>query len=303
VRLLRRWLTHRSRVPRGLRAALAVVLAALAVVGLAAQSGSAAPSATAPAVTGAAGAPGAETLPPTRNGPWKPPYGPPAGDPYKSFPTSPQLISEGQSLYQAACSSCHGFNLRGIRGRAPALIGVGPGPVDFYLSTGRMPLDNPYDEPARAKPAYTRPEIMALIAYISQFGGPPAPLAQASKGNIETGFDQFTLHCAGCHQIVARGGMFVGAWVPNLLEATPQQVAEAIRAGPYLMPHFDYKQISQYQMDSIAKYVEYAQHPDNAGGWSIGNIGPIPEGIVAFMIGLGALVIVARLIGETTAPE
>lgn len=166
-----------------------------------------------------------------------------------------------------------------------------------------MPLDNPYDEPTRAKPAYDASERDALIAYISQFGGPAAPLADPSKGNIETGLDQFTLHCAGCHQVVARGGMFVGAWVPNLLQASPQQIAEAIRTGPYLMPHFDYKQVDQFQMDSIVKYVLYAQHPNNAGGWSIYNLGPIPEGMVAFMLGLAALVIVARLIGETTAPE
>jgi ubiquinol-cytochrome c reductase cytochrome c subunit len=295
VSLLRRWLTHRSRIPRSLRAALALVMAALAVIGLAAGPGTAATNAT--------GVPGAETLPPSQNGTYKPPYGPPPGQPYKTFPSSPQLIAEGKTLYQQGCSSCHGFDLRGIRGRAPALIGVGPGPTDFYLSTGRMPLANPYEEPTRAKPAYNPHQRSALIAYVSQFGGPPAPLAQPQKGNIETGFDQFTLHCAGCHQIVARGGMFVGAWVPNLLQATPQQVAEAIRTGPFLMPHFDYHQIDQQQMDSIAKYVMYAQHPDNAGGWSLYNIGPIPEGMVAFMLGLGALVIVARLIGETTAPE
>lgn len=293
--LVRRWLTRRSRIPRGLRAAVAVIMAALCVVGLAAGSGSAAP--------GPAGVPGAETLPPSQNGPLKPPYGPPPGEPYKTFPTSPQLIALGKSLYQQGCSSCHGFDLRGIKGRAPALIGVGPGPVDFYLSTGRMPLANPYQEPERAKPAYNANRRNALIAYISQFGGPPAPLAQPAKGNIETGLDQFTLHCAGCHQIAARGGMFVSAWVPNLLKSTPQQVAEAIRTGPYLMPHFDYKQISQVQMDSLAKYVSYAQHPNNAGGWSIYNLGPIPEGMVAFMLGVGALMIVARLIGETTAPE
>jgi ubiquinol-cytochrome c reductase cytochrome c subunit len=296
VRLARRSLTHRSRVPRGVRAALALVLAALAVLALAA-----APSGT--AASGPTGVDGAETLPPSQNGPLKPPYGPPPGDPYKSFPTSPALISDGEALYQTACSTCHGFNMRGIPGRAPALIGVGPGPVDFYLSTGRMPLANPYDQPERAKPAFNRHQIDALIAYISQFGGPPAPYADPSKGNIETGLDQFTLHCAGCHQMVARGGMFVGAWVPNLLQASPQQIAEAIRTGPFYMPHFDYQQIDQHQMDSIVKYVLYAQHPENAGGWALYNIGPIPEGIVAFMLGLASLVLVARLIGETTAPE
>jgi ubiquinol-cytochrome c reductase cytochrome c subunit len=71
--------------------------------------------------------------------------------------------------------------------------------------------------------------------------------------------------------------------------------------GPYVMPHFDYRQIDQHQLDSIARYVVWTRHPDNAGGWGISNIGPIPEGIVAWFVALTALVIVARLIGERTA--
>ena len=98
---------------------------------------------------------------------------------------------------------------------------------------------------------------------------------------------------------MARGGITVGAAIPDLQEATAQQIAEAVRMGPYLMPHFDSKQINQYQLDSLARYVLWTRHPDNAGGWGIYNIGPIPEGIVAWFIGLLALVIVARLIGET----
>ena len=47
---------------------------------------------------------------------------------------------EGPQLYQNGCSSCHGVALQGTPGVAPSLIGVGAGPVDFYLSTGRMPL-------------------------------------------------------------------------------------------------------------------------------------------------------------------
>lgn len=303
----RRWLTHRSRVPRGLRAAVAVVLGALALMGLAAPSGVGAsgpkPSGANAAATGAAAAATsaqrlAAPLPPSQNGPQKPPFPPGPGNPVKHFPSSPALISLGHTLYDQACSSCHGFNLRGTPGRAPALLGVGPGPVDFYLSTGRMPMPSPYGEPERSRPAFDRRKIDAIIAYISSFGGPPAPTADPARGDLATGYDQFTLHCAGCHQIVARGGMFVGAYVPNLLQATAQEVAEAVRMGPYLMPHFDYHQISQYQLDSIARYVLYTQHPANLGGWSIYNIGPIPEGIVAWLLALAALVIVIRLIGE-----
>jgi ubiquinol-cytochrome c reductase cytochrome c subunit len=183
---------------------------------------------------------------------------------------------------------------------APSLRGVGAGPVDFYLSTGRMPLPNPRQEPLRTRPQFNRTQINALIAYITKFGGPAAPTADPSKGDLSLGRHVFTNNCAGCHQMVGRGGMFVGAFVPDLLHATSQQVAEAVRMGPYLMPHFDSTQIDQHELDSLARYVEWTHHPNNAGGWAIYNIGPIPEGLVAWFMGLGTLLIVARLIGERT---
>jgi len=286
------WLRRPTLLPRGARLALAVVMAALAVVGLAAP---------APGQTGATGRGGAPGGPPqTANPPSKSPDPPGPGDPVKTFPSSPALVGQGFDLYQEHCASCHGLSLQGTPGVAPSLRGVGAGPVDFYLSTGRMPLASPREEPMRSRPLFDRGQIDALIAYVSRFGGPPAPTADPSKGSLSLGMQEFTDHCAGCHQMVARGGMFIGAWVPNLQFATAQEVAEAVRMGPYLMPHFDYHQIDQHELDSIARYVLYTQHPDNAGGWSIYNIGPIPEGMVAWFLGLGALLIVARLIGERT---
>ena len=108
---------------------------------------------------------------------------------------------------------------------------------------------------------FNRPQIDALIAYISKFGGPAAPTADPSNGNLSLGFQQFTLNCAGCHQIVARGGITIGAQVPDLQDATAQQIAEAVRMGPYLMPHFDAGQIDQHQLDSIARYVLWTPPP------------------------------------------
>jgi ubiquinol-cytochrome c reductase cytochrome c subunit len=287
-RLFVRWLTHRSRVPRGLRATLAIVLGAACVIGLAAPSSPAQTSSS----TGSAPAT-----------PTKVPFSAGTGNPTKRFPDSPALRAEGFTLYQGSCSSCHGIALEGTPGVAPALRGVGPGPVDFYLSTGRMPLDQPREEPLRNTPAFSRSQIDALIAYISSFGGPEAPTANPANGDLALGFHQFTLNCAGCHQIVARGGITVNAQIPDLQEATPQQIAEAVRMGPYLMPHFDSTQITQHELDSIARYILWTRHPDNAGGWGLYNIGPIPEGMVAWFIGLVALVIVARLIGERTGEE
>jgi len=277
-----------SRLPRSLRASLALVLGALAIIGLAA-----------PASSGQSGDQGGAAVEGAQR--TKSPFAPGPGDPTKSFPRSAALMARGAELYQDDCASCHGAALRGTRGVAPSLIGVGAGPVDFYLSTGRMPLASPREQPQRNAPLYNARQIDALVDYVSSFGGPPAPTADPSKGDLAVGLHQFTLNCAGCHQIVGRGGPTLGAVAPSLQAATPQQIAEAVRMGPYVMPRFDPRQIDQHQLDSLARYILWTRKPDNAGGWGIYNIGPIPEGIVAWFLAVAALVIVARLIGERTA--
>jgi ubiquinol-cytochrome c reductase cytochrome c subunit len=279
-----RWLTRPSRFPRAPRALLATILGTLSLVGLAAPAS--------PGQTPSSNAPQGPAVP------TKTAFPPGPGDRTKSFPSSPALITQGYNLYQESCASCHGIALHGRRGVAPSLIGVGQGPVDFYLSTGRMPLERPNEQPLRNPPLFSHTQINALVAYISTFGGPPSPTADPSHGDLATGLHAFTLHCAGCHQSVARGGLTIGAVVPALDQATADQVAQAVRMGPHVMPRFDSKQINQHQLDSIARYVLWTHHPDNAGGWGIYNLGPIPEGMVAWFIGLVALVIVARLIGE-----
>jgi ubiquinol-cytochrome c reductase cytochrome c subunit len=271
---------------------VATVSAGLAISLLAAQGSRAGDGLESTALSGAAAA--------ARVAPDKRPTAPAPGERTASFPTSPALVAQGQTLYAAGCSSCHGMGLRGRRGVAPSLIGVGAGPVDFYLSTGRMPLASPRDEPERSDPQYPPSQIQALVAYVSSFGGPPAPTADPARGDLAYGLHEFTINCAGCHQIVARGGLTLGAQVPNLQGATPQQVAEAVRMGPYLMPHFDATQIDQHALDSIARYVLWTRSPDDRGGWGIYNLGPIPEGMVAWFMALAAMVLVARLIGERT---
>lgn len=315
-RLFMRWLTRRARTPRWIRMTLALVLGATALISVASPGSSGAsssprrpsqnPPATIPGVSTSPGPLKSEGGPPTDlpNAPLKSSEPQSPGAPTTSFPTSPRLVAQGTSLYANGCSSCHGALLQGIAGNAPSLIGVGAGPVDFYLTTGRMPLDNPRAEPERNPPRYSRMEMDALIAFITKVGGgPPAPAADPRQGDLAVGFHVFSDHCAGCHQAVGRGGLVLGAVVPSLQQPTALQVAEAVRMGPYLMPHFDAKQINQYQLDSLAKYVLWTRHPANPGGWGLDNIGPIPEGAVAWFIGLLALLIVARLIGERLESE
>jgi ubiquinol-cytochrome c reductase cytochrome c subunit len=209
---------------------------------------------------------------------------------------------QGRQLFLESCSSCHGFDARGVKGRGPSLHGVGARAADFYLSTGRMPLDDPRDQPIRREPAFSRQKIDALVAYVASLGGPPVPRADPAQGSISEGFEVFADRCAGCHQIVGQGGMVTGARVPALQHASATEIAEAVRIGPYLMPKFSEARLNQRQLDSLVRYVQYTQAPDDKGGWAIGHIGPIPEGMVAWFLGLLALILAIRAIGERT-PE
>jgi ubiquinol-cytochrome c reductase cytochrome c subunit len=208
----------------------------------------------------------------------------------------------GRDLFLTGCQSCHGVDARGIPGTAPSLHGAGGAAADFYLSTGRMPLDNPGTQPDRSEPAFDRAEIDDLVAYIGSLGGPPVPQVDVASGDLALGQRLFTQNCAACHQIAARGGVMSGAFVPTLLKATPRQVAEAARIGPYVMPRFSEQQLSDADLASIARYVEYAKHPQHPGGWELFDIGPVPEGMVTWLIGLLALLVVIRVLGKQEAP-
>ena len=211
---------------------------------------------------------------------------------------SASAVAQGRALFVQACATCHGFDARGVPGMGPSLIGVGAQAADFYLSTGRMPLNNPRDPPVRNPPIFSRGQINDLVAYVGSFGGPPVPVVDPAGGNLAHGLQEFALHCAGCHQIDAAGGIVTGGIAPPLNQATAVQVIEALRTGPFLMPRFTAQELSTYDVNSIARYVLSARHPVDRGGWGIGHIGPVPEGMVAWFIAFVALVLVARLIGE-----
>jgi ubiquinol-cytochrome c reductase cytochrome c subunit len=213
------------------------------------------------------------------------------------------LVAQGRSLFASSCAACHGISAQGIHGRGPSLHGVGALAADFYLQTGRMPLPSPRAQPMRTKPAFPQSQIRALTAYVASFGGPAIPVVRPSRGSPAEGQRLFSLNCAGCHTIQGQGGIVTGAVVPSLNEATPTQVAEAIRVGPYVMPRFGEGELSSGAIDSLARYVQSIQHPDDRGGWGIGRIGPIPEGMVAWLLAATALLLIARLIGERTPDE
>jgi len=208
-------------------------------------------------------------------------------------------IEEGRGLFETSCSSCHGFDGEGIKGQAPSLVGAGEAAADFYLRTGRMPLGQVGDEPLRGEPRYSNSQIEALVEYVGSLGdGPAIPNVDPDQGSVAEGMRLFTDSCAGCHAISGKGGVAIGGYAPPLGESTPTEVGEAIRVGPYLMPRFNEELISPQDVNSLAAYVELTQEPEDAGGFGIGHIGPVPEGLVAWLAAIAALLLIARLIGE-----
>ncbi|MGN6373616.1 MAG: c-type cytochrome [Solirubrobacteraceae bacterium] len=217
-------------------------------------------------------------------------------------------VQLGAELFAGNCASCHGIagvgiyaprpGAGGIAGAGPSLRGVGARAADFYLRTGYMPLSSIHSQPRRERVLLNEKEIRSLVAYVASLGpGPPVPRVQPSAGDISQGQELFAEHCAGCHQIMARGGFVTGARVPPLQGLTAQEIAEAVRIGPYLMPHFSERQISNAQLNSLVAYVLSTRHPEDIGGWKIGNIGPIPEGLVAWAA-VGVLAVVCVGLGK-----
>jgi ubiquinol-cytochrome c reductase cytochrome c subunit len=203
----------------------------------------------------------------------------------------------GAALYAANCAKCHGPHGEGYK--APKLEGVGALAADFYLRTGAMPLASVGEQPNRSRVLFSERELRALIRYVAGLGGgPPVPKPHPERGSVSRGLRLFTNHCAGCHQVVAEGGFVTGARVPPLEEATPTQIAEAVRIGPYLMPTFSERALPARDLDSIVRYIEYAKHPENPGGWALGELGPVPEGMVTWLVAAFVLVGTCVVIGK-----
>jgi len=210
-----------------------------------------------------------------------------------------QAGGRGQTLYQQSCASCHGQHGQGTE-RGPTLAGVGAASADFYLSTGRMPITEEQRNPGRGRPAFGRADIDALVAYVASLGnGPAVPAVDPAAGRLAEGERLYQENCAACHSATGTGGALTSGQVaPSLAQATPVQVAEAIRVGPGAMPRFEPQALDDPQVDSVAAYVGRLQQGGNRGGWDLGRIGPVTEGLVAWVAGLGLVLLVVRRLGK-----
>jgi ubiquinol-cytochrome c reductase cytochrome c subunit len=213
-------------------------------------------------------------------------------------------VERGRELYVVGCASCHGPSGEGTD-QGPDLRGVGAAAADFQLSTGRMPSAAPDRQSVTKRSPYTKREIADLVAYVASLGpGPPIPDVITPPGDLQEGAQLYLDNCAACHSAGGNGGaLSLGQAAPTVHDATRVQVAEAIRTGPGQMPVFGPETLSRKQVNSVVRYVEYLKQPEDPGGFSLGLVGPITEGLVAILIGLGALMLVSRWIEPRAVRE
>ncbi|MGI8799108.1 MAG: cytochrome bc1 complex diheme cytochrome c subunit [Pseudonocardia sp.] len=218
--------------------------------------------------------------------------------------TDAALIAQGEKLFNDHCISCHGSNLQGVQDRGPSLIGVGDAAVYFQVSTGKMPLARQEAEALRKPPLPEfdldteegRKNLDALGAYVQANGGgptrPDASPEQLTGDNPARGGELFRLNCASCHNFTGRGGaLSSGKAAPPLDEASELQIYTAMLTGPENMPKFSDRQITPEEKKDIIAYLEsVSDGKNNPGGNALGGIGPVSEGLVAWLVGMGALI-------------
>jgi len=223
-------------------------------------------------------------------------------------PTQDGQLDLGRTLFVQNCSTCHGIGAEG-GDRAPPLLGVGGATIDLWLSSGWMPLAEPTVEPQRKPPKFNRPEVLAIVRYITSLApsyGPGIPFhLDISNADVAEGFSLFALNCAPCHTITGAGDALAdGIQAPPLHGVTKTMVWEAIRTGPGNMPRFGPGTLSEKQVIDIVGYVvNYVQHPYHPGGLALGGVGPVAEGFIGLFVGVGACLLAALWVGDRTETE
>jgi ubiquinol-cytochrome c reductase cytochrome c subunit len=213
----------------------------------------------------------------------------------------PVEIRKGRQLYEQGCITCHGRNLEGVQDRGPTLLGVGEAAVYFQVATGRMPVARQEAQVERKPPRYTEEQTLQMAAYVqSAGGGPELPTGdlRGDDANLAEGGELFRLNCAACHNFTGRGGaLSAGKYAPSLDPSSDLDIWTAMLSGPQNMPAFSDNQLTAEQKQAITNYVQTLNEQRDPGGASIGRLGPVPEGLVIWVVGIGALMLMILWIG------
>jgi ubiquinol-cytochrome c reductase cytochrome c subunit len=216
-------------------------------------------------------------------------------------------VEEGRKLFLQGCSFCHGQNGEGvatINGDAygPSLVGVGAAAVHFQVGTGRMPLAQPGVQGQVKPETYDDEEILELAAYVASLApGPAIPEegdyttdgldSEEREAAISRGGQIFLTNCTACHNFAGKGGaMPRGGFAPNLSDTEAVHIYEAMLTGPGQMDSFSNGNLAPEEKRDVIAYLYSLRDQPAYGGFTLGALGPVTEGLAAWVIGIGGLV-------------
>ncbi|MBB6626437.1 c-type cytochrome [Nocardioides sp. KIGAM211] len=222
--------------------------------------------------------------------------------------TSADQVAKGRELFLVGCAFCHGQNGEGVlteRGNTqlgPSLVGVGAAAVDFQVGTGRMPMAQPGVQAPRKTVAYSDEEVAQLAAYVASLAPGPA-IPDAADYSIEglsadqreeaivRGGQIFLTNCTACHNFEGSGGaMPRGGYAPKIRGVEPKYIYEAMLTGPQAMDTFSNGNLSPEEKRDVIAYLGSINEEPGYGGFGLGGLGPVSEGLFAWLVGLGSLV-------------
>ncbi|MGO1768919.1 MAG: cytochrome bc1 complex diheme cytochrome c subunit [Microbacterium sp.] len=212
----------------------------------------------------------------------------------ESSQTQTSLTAEdGEKLFQANCATCHGLQMEGTE-NGPSLVGVGELAVEFQMATGRMPLQMQGPQAEMKHPQFTQDQILAIASYVDSVApgpGYPSDHVLDGEGDVSRGAELFRINCAMCHNVAAAGGALTeGKFAPDIDETSPLHIYAAMVTGPQNMPVFNDMNLTPEDKRDIISALLYQQQMQAPGGFTLGSLGPVSEGLFVWIFGIGGLI-------------
>lgn len=225
--------------------------------------------------------------------------------------TRTEAVADGRTFYLRDCAWCHGNDGAGTERGPDLLTGTnGPAMNHFVISSGRMPLEHEGQRVERRAAVYDPGEIEAIVEFMRSFDAPGPELPEPDpNADLQAGLALYQENCAACHSTTGVGGALTAGEretvyeegpslvAPGLLDSSPTEIAAAVRVGPGTMPVFSEETLDDEELSEVTRYVVYLQNPSDRGGAPIGRVGPVAEGAIGWVVGLGVLLVFIRWAG------
>ena len=150
---------------------------------------------------------------------------------------------------------------------------------------------------------FNEQEIADLAAYVASLGpGPAIPDEEQldySDADAAEGGEIYRTNCAMCHNFAGSGGALTAGQVRPLADgaSTPKHIYEAMLTGPQSMPVFGDKTMTPEDKQAIIAFLKTTETEASPGGAALGKLGPVTEGGVGWLVGLGGLIACAVWLG------